>query len=349
MTQRQIVFSEAVLEATKLCMEESPKVYLMGLGVSDPQGIFGTSRGLKEQYPDRVVECPTAENGVMGVGIGSALLGMRPIITHQRVEFALLAIEQLINQAAKWNYMTDGASSMPIVIRLIVGRGWGQGPQHSQSLEAIFAHVPGLKVVTPSTPENAKGLLIAAVRDDNPVVIIEHRWLHRTFGTVDPSPFTTMIGKSYVSIIGIDITIVSFSFMSVECRRAAEELKKIGINVELIDLLSLRPLDADTVIKSVEKTGRLLVVDNGWPKFGVSAEILAAVVEAGCVLETAPQRLGLADVPIPSTKALANLVYPNAKSILAKVCDMLGRELPSAYYELPNVSDVPDKEFMGPF
>jgi len=179
---RNIKFKDAILEATSLLLERDDSVILMGLGVPDPKGIFGTTLGLQERFGSlRVMDIPTAENGVTGVAIGAALTGMRPIVTHQRVEFSLLSIEQIINQAAKWCYMTDGKASVPLVIRCIIGRGWGQGPQHSQSLEPIFAHVPGMKVVLPSTASDAKGMLISAVEDNNPVVILEHRWLHETY------------------------------------------------------------------------------------------------------------------------------------------------------------------------
>ena len=198
-SERLIKFNEAILEATSLVMAEDQRVSLMGLGVTDPMGIFGTTKGLPEQYPTRVIETPTAENGVMGIAIGSALVGSRPIITHQRVEFALLAIEQITNQAAKWHYMTGGLMPMPIVIRLIIGRGWGQGPQHSQSLDSWFAHIPGLKVVAPSTAYDAKGMLIAAVRDNNPVVMLEHRWLHNTIGDVPAESYEVAIGKARVA------------------------------------------------------------------------------------------------------------------------------------------------------
>ncbi|MBI1870547.1 MAG: alpha-ketoacid dehydrogenase subunit beta [Chlamydiae bacterium] len=176
---RELKFFEAIREATTLCMESNPSVYIMGLGVPDPKGIFGTTSGLQEKFGNgRVMDMPVSENGMTGVAIGSALVGMRPILTHQRIDFAMLAMEPMVNQAAKWHYMFGGEAHVPLVVRLIIGRGWGQGPQHSQSLQSWFAHVPGLKVVMPVTPYDAKGLLISSIEDNNPVIFIEHRWLH---------------------------------------------------------------------------------------------------------------------------------------------------------------------------
>jgi len=182
---REIKFYEALNEALDQCMAAEPSVYVMGLGVPDPKGIFGSTLGLQDRYgPGRVMDMPVAENGMTGVAIGSALAGMRPVMTHQRIDFALLALEQLVNQAANWHYMFAGKMKIPLVIRMIVGRGWGQGPQHSQNLHTWFAHVPGLKVVMPATPYDAKGLLISSIEDDNPVIFIEHRWLYNITGFV---------------------------------------------------------------------------------------------------------------------------------------------------------------------
>src|ERR1700722_14260768 len=180
-----LTLSQAILQATDQLMQIDSSVYVMGLGVPDPKGIFGTTTGLEKKYgSDRVLDMPTSENGMTGIAIGSALLGLRPIMTHQRVDFFLLALDQLINNAAKWHYMFGGQMNVPLVIRLIIGRGWGQGPQHSQSLQSIFSHIPGLKVVMPSNPYDAKGLLLSAIDDENPVVYLEHRWLHGIFGEV---------------------------------------------------------------------------------------------------------------------------------------------------------------------
>src|SRR5579883_291096 len=193
---RELKYYQAIHEATDLCMEKDPSVYVIGLGATDPKGIFGTTSGLEAKYGSaRVMDMPCAENGMTGVAIGSALVGMRPILLHQRIDFAVLAMEQIVNQAAKWHYMFGGRKSVPLVVRLLVGRGWGQGPQHSQSLQAWFAHVPGLRVVLPSTPQDAKGLLISAVEDDNPVIFIEHRWLHNIAGPVPEGLYRVPFGR----------------------------------------------------------------------------------------------------------------------------------------------------------
>ncbi|KKK55266.1 hypothetical protein LCGC14_3076280, partial [marine sediment metagenome] len=210
---RKITFAKAILEATDQIMEIDKNVYLMGLGVPDPKGIFGTTIGLQKKYSEkRVFDMPISENAMTGVCIGSAIRGMRPIITHQRADFFFLAFDQLINNASKWHYMFSNEIPVPMVIRLIVGQGWGQGPQHSQSILSFFGHIPGLKVVVPSNAYDAKGLLIASVKDDNPVIFIEHRWLHFTSSEVPIESFTVPIGKARIVKEGKDITLVALSY-----------------------------------------------------------------------------------------------------------------------------------------
>jgi len=348
---REIKFAEAILEATDYCMASDTEVHLMGLGVSDPKGIFGTTIGLVEKFgEDRVIETPTSENGFTGIALGASIMGMRPIITHQRVEFSLLAIEQIVNQAAKWNYMTGGASCAPLVIRLIIGRGWGQGPQHSQSLESWFAHIPGLKVVLPSNAFDAKGLLIASIKDNNPVIFMEHRWLHETLGEVPKKAYEVPIGEAKVVREGKDISLVTYSYMTLEALRCADILSNYGISIEVVDLRSLRPLDETTIISSVQKTGRLLVADCGWSKFGVSAEIIYLVThKLFSSLKSQPERVGLKDVPIPSTRSLANLVYPGCKDIIDCINLMMKTSINIKDKDIPIIRDQPDKDFVGPF
>lgn len=350
MTTRQLRYVEAIHEALDLCMAKDPAVYVMGLGVPDPKGIFGTTLGLQQKYgPDRVLDMPTAENGMTGVALGSALVGMRPVMVHQRVDFVVLAMEQIVNQAAKWHYMFGARAKAPLVIRLVIGRGWGQGPQHSQSLHAWFAHIPGLKVVMPATAADAKGLLISAIEDDNPVIFIEHRWLHNIKGPVPAGIVREPIGTARVVREGTDVTLVGLSHMTLECVRAAEQLAEDGISAEVVDLRSVRPLDRETLLSSVRKTGRLVMADTGWATAGVSAEVLALASEhAFDALKSAPIRLALADCPIPSTPALANECYPHVNDIAAAAARQLGR----AYKPRPLSSsplDVPDASFTGPF
>ena len=220
---RVMTAAEAIREALDAAMSADPAVYLIGEGVADPKGIFGTTLGLAEKYgPQRVIEMPVAENGLTGVAIGSALMGQRPVMIHQRVEFCLLAMEQVVNNAAKLHYVSNGRHRVPLVIRLIVGRGWGQGPQHSQSLEALFAHVPGLKVVMPATAADAKGLLLGAIADDNPVVFIEHRWIHYARGRVPDGAAPMPLDGPRRLRAGGDVTVVATSYMVLEAMQAAE-------------------------------------------------------------------------------------------------------------------------------
>lgn len=352
--KRQLKFVQAISEAIDVCMAKDSSVYIMGLGVPDPKGVWGTTLGLKEKYGSaRVLDMPTAENGMTGVAIGSALAGMRPIMVHQRIDFALLAIEQIVNQAAKWHYMFGGQKSVPIVIRLVIGRGWGQGPQHSQSLQAWFAHVPGLKVLMPVTPYDAKGLLIASVEDNNPVIFIEHRWLHSTFGYVPEGLYRVPIGTARVAREGDDITIVATSYMVLEALRAAECLSQVGVSVEVIDIRSLKPLDTETILESVKKTSHLIVADMGWKSVGFTSEVVATVSEhVFDVLKKAPRRIALPDVPTPTTPALSGYYYPGAVDIVNVACDMLGVQHPDMSTQEGTRKvpyDVPDPSFMGPF
>ncbi len=351
---REITYAQAVLEATVQCMEKDGNVYIMGLGVPDPKGIFGTTSGLEARFGSRrVLDMPVSENGMTGIAIGSALVGMRPIMTHQRVDFMLLSLDQIINNAAKWSYIFDGKMRVPLVIRLLVGRGWGQGPQHSQSLQALFAHIPGLKVVMPTTPYDAKGLFISAVEDDNPVIYIEHRWLHGIVGAVPEESYRIPLGTARTAREGKDLTIVSSSYMTLETMRAAQRLETDGIDAEVLDLRSIKPMDETAILKSVEKTGRLLVVDGGWRSFGVPAEVMAVVAEkAYRHLKSPPKRISFPDLPTPTSWALAGCYYPRAYNIANEVREMFGLS-PMSEMEMgirPDAPlDVPDQTFTGPF
>jgi pyruvate/2-oxoglutarate/acetoin dehydrogenase E1 component len=350
---RELKFSQAINEAIDLSIRKDPAVYIMGLGVPDPKGIFGTTVGLQEKYgPLRVMDMPTSENGMTGVAIGSALVGMRPIMTHQRVDFALLAIEQIVNQAAKWHYMFGGRMEVPLVIRMIIGRGWGQGPQHSQSLQAWFAHVPGLKVVMPTTPHDAKGLLISSIEDNNPVIFLEHRWLYNITGHVPEGMYRVPLGQAKVVREGRDLTIVAVSYMTLEALRAADMLRADGITAEVIDVRTLKPLDESLILDSVRKTGRTIVADTGWKTVGFGAEILARVAEeALAALRCPPVRVALPDCPTPTTPALANQYYPRAVHIAAAARKMMGLAVDDATLRAapPVPLDVPDMTFTGPF
>lgn len=349
---RELKFFQAIHEALDLCLANDPSVYVIGLGVPDPKGLFGTTLGLAEKYgASRVMDMPTSENGMTGVVIGSALAGMRPVMTHQRVDFALLAIEQIVNQAAKWHYMFGGQGRVPLVIRMIIGRGWGQGAQHSQNLQSWFAHVPGLKVVMPATPADAKGLLIASIEDNNPVIFLEHRWLHGLVGEVPEGMYRVPLGHARVVRQGADLTIIASSYMTIESLRAADLLAGDGVYAEVIDLRTIRPLEEALFLESVRKTGRVIVVDHAWKTAGFSAEIVARLAEEALAhLKCPPQRVTLPDFPVPTTPALANFYYPRAIHIARLAREMLGIS-GDGYEPLQEALplDVPDLSFSGPF
>jgi len=349
---RIIRYTEALREAQDYCLSNDPTVYLMGLGVPDPKGIFGSTLGLQEKYGcERVFDIPLSENAITGVTLGSAITGLRPILTHQRIDFALVSIEQIVNQAAKWHYMFNGQMKAPMVIRMIIGRGWGQGPQHSQSLHAWFAHIPGLKVIMPTTAYDAKGMLIAAIEDDNPVLCLEHRWLYDIKDEVPEEAYRVSLDKAKVVRSGTNITLIGVSYMTLECLRAAKVLAKFGISAEVIDLRSIRPIDTETILSSVEKTGYVLTIDHGEIRCGIAGEISAIVTEnLFKKLHAAPQRLGLPDYPTPTATTLSDSYYPLAKDIVGKTLQMLNRT--ALHNQETNINyklDQPNASFQGPF
>ena len=348
---RKISYAEALREAQAYCLEVDPNVYLMGLGAPDPKGIFGSTLGLQERFgKQRVFDIPLSENAITGVALGSAITGMRPILTHQRVDFALVSLEQIVNQAAKWHYMFGGTMSAPIVIRMIIGRGWGQGPQHSQSLHAWFAHIPGLKVILPTTPYDAKGMLIAAIEDNNPVICLEHRWLYGLTDEVPAEDYRVNLESSRVMRQGSDVTLIGVSYMALECLRAAALLEEVGVSAEVIDVRTVRPLDQKTLIESVQKTHHALIVDHGHIFAGISAEIAATVNESLFQSLAAPTiRLGLPDYPTPTSPALSDQYYPQAYQIGNRVLRMVGKPETLTQPNEKRRLDQPDSTFQGPF
>lgn len=349
MEQRTISYSQALREATAHEMARDPGVFMLGQGIDDFKGFYGTTKGLAEQFgADRVFDTPLAEDGMTGVAIGAAMAGMRPIHTHIRMDFMLLSMNQLINIAAKSRYMYGGSVSVPLVVRCVIGRSWGQGAQHSQGLHSLFMHIPGLRVVAPATPYDAKGCLTQSIRDDNPVIFVEHRMLHQQMGHVPEEAYTVPFGKARVLAPGNDVTIVGVSYAVVDCLRARDALATAGISAEVIDPVSLRPLDAKTIADSVRRTGKLVIVDSGWAFCGASAEIVAAVGEElqGSV-PFAFKRIGFAPVVCPTTKKLENLFYPNAQTIAADTHDLVTGK-PGQW--TPGKIDSPEiLNFKGPF
>jgi len=339
-------YSEAIRDATASVMRSDESVFICGLGVPDPKGVFGSTLGLVEEFGDkRVFDTPVSENGTLGMLLGASLQGLRPIMVNQRVDFVLLALDQIINHATKWKWMFGGAQKVPVTIRLIVGQGWGQGPQHSQSMHGLFSYIPGLTVLAPSTPKDAKGLLISAIEDDDPVVFIEHRRLYEQEGDVPDGMYRVPIGKASVLQEGKDITIVGISQMVVEAEKAGRALSEKGISPEIIDLRSLRPLDDETVCQSVKKTGRLIIIDADWKSCGVAGEIIACVSEK-CFgdLKAAPVRLTWPNIPAPTSEALEPLFYTTAKDIYEACFKCCGRAVEAYPHE-----DKKEAKFNGPF
>jgi len=343
---RILSYVEAVREATDQEMERDPSVVLFGLDVDDPKAIQGTTRGLAAKYgPERVFGTPLSEDAMTGVAIGMALAGLRPIHVHIRMDFVMLAMNQLVNIAAKARYMYGGQVRVPLVVRSMIGKSWGQGAQHSQGLYAFFMHVPGLKVVAPTTPYDAKGGLIQAIRDDNPVMVVEHRILHFQKGPVPEELYTVAPGRARLTAHGEDVTLVGISYMQLECLRAQRYLEAVGVRAEVIDPIWLSPLDIDTIVESTRKTGRLVVVDNGWTTCGASAEIAAQVAER--LPGVRVRRMGFAPTSCPPSPTLEALFYPNGRTIAAAAYDLVKGSLQNW---LPDErADLKEIDFRGPF
>jgi len=322
---RLLRYVDALREGIAQEMERDSRVLLFGLDVDDHRAIQGSTMGLQEQFGrHRVFGTPLSEDAMTGVAIGTAMAGMRPIHVHIRMDFLMLCMNQLVNIAAKAHYMYGGTLRVPMVVRSMIGKSWGQGAQHSQALYAMFMHVPGLKVVAPSNGHDAKGCMISAIRDENPVIFVEHRLLYPTESFVAEEPFAIEFGKARVCTVGDDITIVGISNMLLECIRAQELLLEVGIHAEVIDPISLVPLDIETISDSARRTRRLIVVDNAWTSCGASAEILAQIAERGGSqhgIEMA--RIGFAPTTCPTSPILEREFYPNPAKIASKAYGMV--------------------------
>ena len=315
----RISFVEAINVALRQSMELDPNVFVFGIGADKKSAIFGSTKGLVEQFgAKRVFDTPISEQGLTALAAGAAQCGLRPVLVHQRVDFMLYTMDQLVNCAAPWRFVSGGRATMPLTIRAIVGKGWGQGPQHSKSLYSWFAHIPGLQVVTPATPADAKGLLMSSIMSNDPTLFIEARSLYSMQEEVPDEPYFIRHGQALLRRTGGDLTLVSFGAMVPIVMEAAEQLAARGIATDVIDLRTLAPLDMPTVLASVAKTGRLIVAEMGWLRFGIAAEIIAGVCESeGRQLLARPRRVGWPHSFVPTSSQLENAFYPTAQD----VCD----------------------------
>ena len=324
--KREITYCEALNEAISQEMERDNNVFIYGVGIPDHKRVFGSIDGLVEKFgKNRCFDTPLSEDSLSGFALGAAINGLRPIFINIRMDFLILACNQIINMISSFCYNSGGQIKTPIVIRSIIGRGWGQGSQHSKSIYSIFSHIPGLKVIIPTTPNDAKGLLISSIRDNNFVLFIEHRWLYWQKGDVPEHSFVIPLGEPNILRKGRDITIVALSWMNVEALKAADILKKKrGIEVEIIDPRAAYPINFYPIIQSVKKTNYCIIVDNDWLPCGLSGEISFNIYNE-CMknLKTPIKRMGFAHTPCPTARHLENEFYPNAINIIREIEKML--------------------------
>ncbi len=324
---RTLTYAQAIREAHQQLLRSDERVFVVGQGLWSPWYAGSSLEDLDKEFGKaRIVDSPVAENATTGLAVGAALVGMRPIVFHPRMDFMLLATDPLVNQAANWSYLFAGQQSVPMVARAVINRGGEQGVQHSQAMHALFLHVPGIKVVMPATAADAKGLLIAAVEDPNPVLYIDDRWLYEQTGEVPEEMFATPIGKAAVRREGSDVTLIGISYMASQAMLAAEELAAEGVEAEVVDLRSLKPWDRETVLASVLKTGRAVVADSGWRTGGASAEIAATIAADAFGKMLAPvERVALPDAPAPTSRSEEAAYYPRAAEIVRAAKKALGR------------------------
>lgn len=320
---RTLTYAGAILEAHRQLLASDSRVFVIGQGLWSPWYVGATMTDLDVEFGrSRVIDTPVSENATTGAAVGAALRGMRPIVVHPRMDFMLLAADPIVNQAANWSYLFGGRAPCPVVIRAIVNRGGEQGAQHSQALHAMFAHIPGLKVVMPASAHDAKGLLVSAVNDGNPVMYIDDRWLYEEEDQVPEEIYSVPIGSAAVRRAGSDVTLVALSYLVPEAIRAAEKLATEDIDVEVIDLRSVKPWDRAAVSASAARTRRLVVADPGWRTAGISGEIIAAVAEDVPGL-AAVGRVTLPDTPAPVATPLEKRYYPRDSDIVERVRELL--------------------------
>lgn len=321
MTKTEVVsFTEAIRQATEHCVKIDPTVIVMGLGVSYKNGADGTMGTLKSEYPNQIFDTPVSEFCNTGAGVGAAVTGLRPIIHHARVEFGLFGADQIVTQAAKWNYMFGGDNPVPIVFRLAVGRQWGNGPQHTQALYSLFGNVPGLRVVVPSTPYMAKGLLISAVKSNDPVVFMEPRWLYGVKQSIPIEPYEVSLSKSVYLNKGSDVTIVAYGDGAAEALKSLAMLKDKGICPDIVDLVSLNPIDYSLIEESLKRTGKLVVIDTTNKEFSVGNQILGHVTsQFSGLLSSVPVHVSCPSCPCPTSTSLTENFYPTSHDIAEAV------------------------------
>lgn len=322
---RKINFAEAINLALANEMEADPSVFVFGLDVPDHKRTFGSGNGLLERFGERrYFGSPLSEAAATGIAIGAALSGLRPVHVHIRADFLLLAMDQLVNMASNLRYLSGGTKSVPLVVRVIIGRSWGQGAQHSKTMHSTLAHFPGLKVVLPASCQDAYSLLRSAIRDDDPVIFLEHRWLYFLNEEVDDG-LAAPLGRAKVLRSGTDVTIVACSWMVVEAMQAAAILQRNGVSAEVVDARTVTPLDDLTIMTSVMKTSRVILADYDWTFAGFSAELSARITES-CFgrLMAAPVRIGFAPTPCPTTRPLEDAFYPSARDIVRAAEKLLG-------------------------
>jgi pyruvate/2-oxoglutarate/acetoin dehydrogenase E1 component len=325
---RELTYREAVREALREEMKRDSSVFLLGEEIAEYGGAYKVTLGLVDEFGhERVRNTPLAEAAIAGAALGAALVGMRPVAEIMYIDFTPLALEQICNQIAKIRYMTAGMVKVPLVIRTQCGGGVSAGPHHSQSLEAIFAHIPGLMVVMPSSPVDAKGLLKSSIREDNPVIFIEHKGLYGLKGAVPEEEYLVPLGKAEVKRQGSDITVVTYSRSVIHALKAAQELSEVGIDLEVVDLRTLRPLDEDSILSSVKKTGRVLIVHEACKTGGFGGEIAAIIGEKCFEYLNAPiKRVAALDSPVPFSPKLENYVLPNEDDIKTATLELMGKE-----------------------
>jgi len=322
-----ISYREALNQALREELRRDPNVFIIGEEVAEYGGAYKVTEGLLQEFgAERVIDTPISEEAIVGAGVGAAMVGLRPVVELMTINFSLLALDQIVNHAAKLRYMSGGQLAISTVIRAPQGAGLQLGAQHSQNLESWYAHVPGLKVVIPGTPADAKGLLKSAIRDNNPVIFLEHEMLYGVKGEVPDEEYTIPIGVAEIVRSGKDLTLISYSRMRTLCVKAAEQLAEEGVEAEVIDLRSLSPLDSETIVTSVKKTHKAIIVEEDWGFAGMGAQIADKIVlEAFDYLDAPIHRIAAADVPMPYSKPLEQLALPSVDEIVSTAKKLVGR------------------------